>query len=200
MPASTYSEKSYGEALRRGRKNRGFTQEQLAEIMHVDTKTVYRWEADIVRPSLKNVLRLEDILAKYDGLQHPFYASILGTGEPVALLDSFAIFRRANEAFLTVYCADFNDIVGMYAPDVCEVWSDAIPECTGEQPSELSISDIESIELLRREDSAGPNRVRKHTIFVSRMEKFSTLLLHRVETLECAGSFDPTPKISRRIS
>ena len=190
---------SYGLNLKRRRKERGLTQEKLADLMHVDTKTIYRWEADIVKPGLKNTLRLDDILNKFDGIRHPFYEKLLDSNVPVAVLDGFAIFSRVNQAYLSLYGLEQVEIVGQYAPELCSVWSEEIPQSTGIDVSALSISDIESIELCRRDMRGNGGVALRHSVIVSRMERFSTLLIHRVEELGNADKFDPKPKISKRI-
>ena len=190
---------SYGLNLKRRRKDRGLTQEKLADLMHVDTKTIYRWEADIVKPGLKNTLRLDDILNKFDGIRHPFYEKLLDTDVPVAVLDGFAIFSRVNQAYLSLYGLEQAEIVGQYAPELCSVWREEIPHSTGIDVSALSISDIESIVLCRRDRCGNAGEALRHSVIVSRMERFSTLLVHRVERIGNGDTVDPKPQISKRI-
>ena len=190
---------SYGLNLKRRRKDRGLTQEKLADLMHVDTKTIYRWEADIVKPGLKNTLRLDDILNKFDGIKYPFYEKLLDTDVPVAVLDGFAIFSRVNQAYCSLYGLEQAEIVGQYAPELCSVWREELPHSTGIDVAALSISDIESIELCRRDSRGNAGEALRHSVIVSRMERFSTLLVHRVERIGNADTVDPKPKIAKRI-
>lgn len=48
--------------LRTLRKEKGLTQVQLAQMVHVDQTAISQWERGIVQPRLKNCLQLAQIL------------------------------------------------------------------------------------------------------------------------------------------
>ena len=48
--------------LRKIRKDRGLTQVQLAQMVHVDQTAISQWERGITQPRLKNCLQLAKIL------------------------------------------------------------------------------------------------------------------------------------------
>lgn len=53
---------SLREGLKRARKERGLTQNELAEELNVHPKTVMNWEQGIATPSLENIMQLSDAL------------------------------------------------------------------------------------------------------------------------------------------
>ena len=48
------------ENIRKFRKERGLTQEQLAEVLGVTVGAVYKWEARLSQPELSMVMELAD--------------------------------------------------------------------------------------------------------------------------------------------
>ena len=48
--------------LRALRKEKGLTQTQLAQLVHVDQTAISQWERGIAQPRLKNCLQLAKIL------------------------------------------------------------------------------------------------------------------------------------------
>lgn len=59
----------FAENLKLLRTANGFTQEQLAEILGVDQRTVSAWENKVCRPDYETLSRLCDIFGEdFDGL------------------------------------------------------------------------------------------------------------------------------------
>ena len=56
-------EQSMGERIAALRKERGLTQRELAEQMHVTDKAVFKWERDLACPDIHSLSRLADILS-----------------------------------------------------------------------------------------------------------------------------------------
>ncbi|MEG0494273.1 MAG: helix-turn-helix transcriptional regulator [Clostridia bacterium] len=56
-----------GSQIRQARKNRGFTQEQLAETLHVTRQTVSNWENERFQPDYEMLVQIADVLS-LDGL------------------------------------------------------------------------------------------------------------------------------------
>ena len=54
---------SLGEKICYYRKLNGYTQEELATLLNVSRQSVYKWEANLSRPSLDKLKRLTEILA-----------------------------------------------------------------------------------------------------------------------------------------
>ena len=54
--------KVLAENLKRIRKERGMTQEQVAKMIPVDRTTYTKYESDVAEPHLANLLRLCDVL------------------------------------------------------------------------------------------------------------------------------------------
>ena len=55
---------SFGERLRVTRKERGFSQEQLAEELDVSRQSVTKWETGITFPEIRTMLRLASLLER----------------------------------------------------------------------------------------------------------------------------------------
>ena len=55
---------SFGERLRATRKERGFSQEQLAEELEVSRQSVTKWESGLTFPEIKTMLRLASLLGR----------------------------------------------------------------------------------------------------------------------------------------
>ncbi|MFR9236402.1 MAG: helix-turn-helix domain-containing protein, partial [Eisenbergiella massiliensis] len=53
-------QKKIGSFLKELRKEKGLTQEQLAELMYVSDRTVSRWETGSNLPSLDILIRISD--------------------------------------------------------------------------------------------------------------------------------------------
>lgn len=51
-----------GQRIKSLRKNKGLTQEKLAELIGVDFKTIQRWEADKRFPYADNLVKLSAVL------------------------------------------------------------------------------------------------------------------------------------------
>ena len=54
---------SLGEKISYYRRKKGYTQEQLASILNVSRQSVYKWEADLSRPSIDKLKILTEILS-----------------------------------------------------------------------------------------------------------------------------------------
>ena len=52
---------NFAENLRKLRRERGFTQEQLAEKMGVSFQTVSRWETGVVYPDIELIPEIADL-------------------------------------------------------------------------------------------------------------------------------------------
>lgn len=52
----------YGKIIRQYRRARGYTQKELAEIMHVSEKTISSWEVDRTEPNMGDIELLADCL------------------------------------------------------------------------------------------------------------------------------------------
>ena len=52
---------NFAENLRKLRRERGFTQEQLAEKLSVSFQTVSRWETDVVYPDIELLPVIADL-------------------------------------------------------------------------------------------------------------------------------------------
>lgn len=175
------------------------TQEKLAELMQVDVTTVYRWESDRVEPSLQNILRLTDVLTKLEGLNHPFFDVTLSQPLAAALLDGFAVYRKVNREFISLF--GFNsaeDVVGKYAGELCAFWNVPIKEATGLAPEDLVTGDITVLELSMVETTVRGARPLRHSVTVARQEKFSSVLVHQVKLLPASTKLDGEVKIKRR--
>ena len=55
---------SFGDRLRASRKERGFSQEQLAEELEVSRQSVTKWETGVTFPEIKTMLRLASVLER----------------------------------------------------------------------------------------------------------------------------------------
>lgn len=55
---------SFGDRLRATRKERGFSQEQLAEELEVSRQSVTKWETGISFPEIRTMLRLASLLER----------------------------------------------------------------------------------------------------------------------------------------
>ncbi len=55
---------SFGDRLRATRKERGFSQEQLAEELEVSRQSVTKWETGISFPEIRTMLRLASVLER----------------------------------------------------------------------------------------------------------------------------------------
>lgn len=51
-----------GEKIYTLRKQKGFTQEKIAELVGVSRQAIYKWENDIVQPSSENLVALSNVL------------------------------------------------------------------------------------------------------------------------------------------
>lgn len=56
---------SYGIILKKARKAKGFTQEQIAELLNVSVTTYQSWEAGLYKADEYALLKLEEILEDY---------------------------------------------------------------------------------------------------------------------------------------
>lgn len=50
-----------GQNIRRGRLAHGWSQDKLAELVGVESRTVQRWEADESRPRLNHLCRMQQL-------------------------------------------------------------------------------------------------------------------------------------------
>jgi transcriptional regulator with XRE-family HTH domain len=167
--------------IKSARRGKGLSQEKLAEMMRVDATTIYRWEAGIVAPSITNMLRLKDILSKFDGVQHPLMAFLIDQPEAVALLDREAVYRKANHAFLRLVRMDADRLIGQYATVCMDFWEQQIFAETGKTPEELVVSDISEVVVFTAGLGASRNQPLRHQINIVRQEQFSAVLVHRIE-------------------
>ena len=53
---------SIGEEIRKARKKKGYSQEQLAERTCVSRQTIYNWENDLIKPTAENIAALNAVL------------------------------------------------------------------------------------------------------------------------------------------
>ena len=53
---------SIGSRIRMARKDKGFTQEYVADALGVSRQAVFKWEKDQARPDTKNLIALSDLL------------------------------------------------------------------------------------------------------------------------------------------
>ena len=53
---------SIGEEIKKKRKEKGYTQDYLAELLNVSRQTVYNWEKGIILPTFENITALNKVL------------------------------------------------------------------------------------------------------------------------------------------
>ncbi|MEP1208469.1 MAG: helix-turn-helix transcriptional regulator [Rhizobiaceae bacterium] len=190
MPASKLI--TDGKTLKALRKKRGMTQEALARAMQLEVRTIQRWEADDVKPSIQNVHQLIEQLNKTDWQKHPIHKMILAQDGAVALLDSFAVYRQVNSRFRSLYSTwEKQDIEGEYAANLFQFWHKSIEQVSDIAPQALASSNITSIDHCMSETFGGESIPLRHQVFVIRQEKFSTMLVHeisRISVQECMNS------------
>lgn len=92
-----------GNFLKKLRKEKGITQEQLAEILNVSGRTVSRWETGVSKPSTENIKTISllcgistDYLIKKN---HPLEISLYNIDDQAykILKDLINYFRERNE-------------------------------------------------------------------------------------------------------
>ncbi len=74
---------SFAERIRFARKERGLSQEEVAEILEVSRQSVTKWETGISFPEIKTLLRLASLLEK--GLDWLLYDEKFDGQEPLAV-------------------------------------------------------------------------------------------------------------------
>lgn len=52
---------TFGQRLARLRKEKGFTQEDIADKINISSQTVSKWENDISSPDIQTLIKLSDI-------------------------------------------------------------------------------------------------------------------------------------------
>lgn len=182
--------------IRSARRAKGLSQEKLAETMQVDITTIYRWEAGIVEPSLRNLQHLRDILSKYDGMAHPLMTFLLGQTEATALIDREGVYRKANSAFFDLVGLERDQLIGSYAPACLDIWSHEVFNGTDRRPEQLAVSDIAEVMVVGSKSKSG--MAMRHTINVVRQEQFSVVLVHRIELLNRAMTPMAETRLTRR--
>lgn len=84
-----------GERIRRLRKERGMTQEQLAEDVGVSRSAVAQWETGRAGQLTTNLARIADVLGV--GLEHLTHGPVRGGVRQAASSDELAIVRLYRE-------------------------------------------------------------------------------------------------------
>jgi transcriptional regulator with XRE-family HTH domain len=190
-----------GDVLRRLRKQRGITQEKLAEEMHVEVRTIQRWEAGSAKPGIHNAYHLRDRLQKANWQDYPFCNRMLEKNSAVALLDGFAVYQKANTKFQSFYYGFAAlSVEGVCAVDLFDFWRFAVPRIAGMQAAELSASNIVSIDYSMVDTISGSGVPIRHQVFVVRQKHFSTMLVHEVSRLPSAALLDGEPIVVRRTA
>lgn len=163
---------SFGDRLRATRKERGFSQEQLAEELEVSRQSVTKWETGITFPEIKTMLRLASLLDRdldwllYDEKQSsasPGLGSRLMTTEIIPDRDTLNSIMRRDLLLGMINTLDGYEIVRKINTDeftgtqICIFYKGRVfAETAGLEPStsepisafsEMSLSEIESLLL-----------------------------------------------------
>ncbi len=177
------------------------TQEALARAMQLEVRTIQRWEAGDVQPSIQNVHQLMEQLDKTDWLNHPIHEVILGQSGAVALLDSFAVYQRANSEFCRLFSTwRKQQIEGEYAGDLFQFWHKKLEQISDVGPRALAFSNITSVEFCMTEPLGDQPVSLRHHVFVVRQKKFSTMLVHEMSQISAQECLNSQPIISRRTA
>ena len=182
--------------IRKYREERGYTQEDIADRLNVDISTIYRWEANLVAPSLQNTQYLEDLLIKRSAMDHPLVKRLLKFPHAMAVADIFGVYQKANSAF--------ENITGFVAGDLLgEAITSAFPELaelsegkSGVTVGALPTSNYEVLEV-RAPRSGGVEHPVVHSLEVLRQEDFATVVFHSVR-LSKESTFTPGVRALRR--
>ena len=99
----------FSEKLQLLRKNRGFTQEELAEKLEVSRQAVAKWEAGQVYPDVFNLIRISDLMnVSVDYLVKDQDCAMKVGSERASDLDELIAFRL--EANVNTYAAFMNEV------------------------------------------------------------------------------------------
>ena len=99
----------FSEKLQLLRKNRGFTQEGLAEKLEVSRQAVAKWEAGQVYPDVFNLIRISDLMnVSVDYLVKDQDCAMKVGSERASDLDELIAFRL--EANVNTYAAFMNEV------------------------------------------------------------------------------------------
>lgn len=82
MSLRTKIDDHFGQIIRQGRENRKLTQEQLAELVEIDQRTIQRWEAEISIPWLASQKRIATAMPEISECLHLAIKKIPGCSEP----------------------------------------------------------------------------------------------------------------------
>lgn len=142
------------------------------------------------------------MLGKADGLNHPFFAALLEQDVPIAMLDGFAIYRRANRPFRLVQGKlGVSGFVDRYAGDLSSFWSETVPRISGLNPEELATSDVSNIEVSQLvPDSVARNMALRHSVTIARQEKFTSVIIHQMEEIPHDSIREESVVVTRRMS
>jgi len=178
------------------RKERGLTQEFIAEKLSVDVSTVYRWEAGLVAPSLRNSELLRDLLIRKDALLHPFVQRLLREPHALAVTDIFGVYVRTNGAFENISGLISNDLVGQTVATAFPELVELSEGKSGADIQSLATSNYEVLEI-RSKSTVGISHPVVHSLEVLRQADFRTLMLHYIR-LSKESSFAPGIRALRR--
>jgi transcriptional regulator with XRE-family HTH domain len=183
--------------IRKHREARGFTQEYIADRLNVDISTVYRWEADMVAPSLRNTQYLIDILVKKDAFQHPLTNRLIHDPQALAVADIFGVYRKANSAFENITGVISSDLVGQTVSGVFPNLVELSEGRAGVGVAELPTSNFEVLEV-RAPGSNTVSHPLVHSLEVLRQVEFTTVVLHSVR-LSKEDTYTPGVRALRRL-
>lgn len=188
-----------GEALKALRKQRGLTQEDLARALQLETRTIQRWEAGKVKPSIKNFLHVVEQLNKIDWQQHPIHKMVLNQDGAVALMDRFAFYRHINPRFRKLYQSwSPMKVEDEYAGNLFGFWKQAFEQITDIPPESLAASNITSIDHCLIEKIGQSSVSIQHQVLVVRQKNFSTFVVHEISEVSIENFKNSPPKIERR--
>ena len=101
----------FSEKLQILRKNKGYTQEALADKLGVTRQAVAKWEAGQVYPDITNLIQISDLLnVSVDYLVKDQDCAVNIKSQPATDLDELIAFRL--EANVNTYAAFMNEVEG----------------------------------------------------------------------------------------
>lgn len=99
----------FSEKLQILRKNKGYTQESLADLLGVSRQAVAKWEAGQVYPDISNLIQISDLMnVSVDYLVKDNDCALNIRKEPLTDLDELIRFRL--EANVNTYAAFMNEV------------------------------------------------------------------------------------------
>ena len=87
-----------GEKIKKARKEKGFSQEYMAERLGVSRQAVYKWENDVSKPSAANIIAISELLGTSPDLMHTELKENIPQGKFTITLS------RINAVFLIASC------------------------------------------------------------------------------------------------